>query len=302
MFLYGRTVLVAAIFVAGCTSAPEPAAPSRESLSRVPPIPKAAHVIVISADGLRPDAITPAVAPFLYELTRRSLYFPRAQTINPPLTMPAHASMLTGLDYPKHGVTWNDHAEGRIPHETIFSIAKRNGHSTAAIYGKVKIAYLIDADDVDFIFGEARAEASKPAAVIANIFADVWPQNRFGLTFIHLRDPDIAGHADGWMTPAYLAAVTRADSAIARIFATVEASGASDTTAIIITSDHGGIGRDHADARAGNMTIPWIAFGPGITAEIRDDAIRVYDTAAAALALLGLSLPPDADAKSPRLY
>src|SRR6267378_3240742 len=53
------------------------------------------HVIVISVDGLRADAIHKFHAPTIERLMREGRYSLTAQTINTSLTLPAHTSMLT---------------------------------------------------------------------------------------------------------------------------------------------------------------------------------------------------------------
>lgn len=55
------------------------------------------HVLIISIDGLRPDAIFQAPMPNLIALMQTSAYTLNAQTIFPSLTLPSHTSMLTGL-------------------------------------------------------------------------------------------------------------------------------------------------------------------------------------------------------------
>jgi phosphopentomutase len=63
---------------------------------------------------------------------------------------------------------------------------------------------------------------------------------------------------------------------------------------LIVTADHGGHGRIHGTDDPRDMTIPWILW----TAEIESgreltQPIRIYDTAATALAALGLVIPSD---------
>ena len=58
------------------------------------------NVLIVAADSLRPDRITPKIAPRLYELSQSGIAFDRAYT---PLarTFPAWVSILTG-NYPHH--------------------------------------------------------------------------------------------------------------------------------------------------------------------------------------------------------
>ena len=72
--------------------------------------------------------------------------------------------------------------------------------------------------------------------------------NDRALTFVHLPDTDVVGHAQGWMTPAYLTAVRKADTYVGRILDAIDRAGETAETMVVVTADHGGMGRDHGDA------------------------------------------------------
>src|SRR5689334_7434800 len=65
------------------------------------------HVIVISLDGTRPDAILQAETPNLQALATGGGVDWEATTVLPSATLPAHTSMLTGLSVEQHGVDYN---------------------------------------------------------------------------------------------------------------------------------------------------------------------------------------------------
>jgi arylsulfatase A-like enzyme len=105
-------------------------------------------------------------------------------------------------------------------------------------------------------------------------------------------EPDVAGHAGGWMKEGYLKAVLSADAAVGTIVDSIKKAGLWETTALIVTSDHGGSGTAHLDNTPENSTIPWICVGPRVRAGLAiARGVRVYDTAPTALALLGLPMP-----------
>ena len=60
------------------------------------PLPTADRVLIVSFDGLRPDAIAEADMVNVMSLMQSGAYTMSAQTIMPSLTLPAHASMLVG--------------------------------------------------------------------------------------------------------------------------------------------------------------------------------------------------------------
>ncbi|MGH7449160.1 MAG: alkaline phosphatase family protein, partial [Longimicrobiales bacterium] len=103
------------------------------------------HVIVVSIDGLRPDAIERFDAATLMRLMAEGAWSLEATTILPSITLPSHTSMLTGVEPEVHGVTWNSELmdiHGHVATPTIFAVAKQAGLRTAAFFSKAKFAHL----------------------------------------------------------------------------------------------------------------------------------------------------------------
>lgn len=88
-------------------------------------------VLLITLDTTRADHINEKVSPFLFEFSKKSIYFENCRT-PVPITLPAHASVLTGL-YPKnHKVRNNSSYKLKENIKTIQEILKENGYFTAA--------------------------------------------------------------------------------------------------------------------------------------------------------------------------
>src|SRR4030095_604564 len=103
------------------------------------------HVVLVSIDGLRPDAIAAFETPTLKRLIREGSSTLSASTILPSKTLPSHTSMLTGLTPDAHQVLWNTPASlrrksVRVP--TVFEIAREKGLQTAAFFSKSKFESL----------------------------------------------------------------------------------------------------------------------------------------------------------------
>lgn len=112
---------------------------------RTPIFDAAPHVILISIDGLRPDAIRRYGADNIQRLVDEGSYSFAATTITPSITLPSHTSMLTGALPAVHGITWNDNRvadRGRVPVPTIFQVAHEHGFATAAFASKGKFNHL----------------------------------------------------------------------------------------------------------------------------------------------------------------
>jgi arylsulfatase A-like enzyme len=250
----------------------------------------ASPLIVVSIDGLRPDAIDKANALTLKNLIARGTHFVEARTVRPSITLPAHTSMITGLNPEQHGVTWDHYrAEyGPIRHVTALEIVNRAGFHTIMIVAKEKLIHLNRPGSVDYF-----EKTDKDGSLVANAF-EVYVKNQGlpDLSFIHLPDPDSAGHVFLWNSPPYMAAVRDADNALARIIqAAKNASGGKEPT-VLVTADHGGFAFGHLADIDFNNKVPLIAFGEGIPADVtKDDAANVYDLAPTILEHFKLPIP-----------
>ena len=143
-------------------------------------------------------------------------------------------------------------------------------------------------------------------AVVAGLTAD-----HFSYTFVHYRNPDTAGHASGWGSDPYEAAVVTVSTYLGDLIDTIESDPVlAANTVLIVTSDHGGTDTGHgASTDEQNFTIPLFTWGAGVSPgadlyalnpdravpgdlQIPFDAaaqpIRNGDTGSLALGLLGL--------------
>ncbi len=252
------------------------------------------HVIVISIDGLRPDAIEKYGAKTLQRLIREGAYTLEAQTIYPSKTLPSHTSMLTGVPPEVHGIAFNDRQEGsgvvRVP--TMFELAKARGFSTAAFFSKAKFHHLVRPGSLDYWQGPSSNIGHWMATRTVPDAVDYMKHERPNLMFVHVGEPDFAGHTFGWMSFAYKWAVKRADGAVDTVLKAADKTYGRGNYTVIVTSDHGGHDRDHGSDDPRDMTIPWIAWGKGVQAGMAlSDSIRTMDTAATALWVLGIAEP-----------
>ena len=279
-------ILTAGLALAACggrvpTSPSGPVAPAP-----VIPVITNGKVVIISIDGLRPDAIQIAGAANIMALASRGSYTWGAKTIYPSNTLPAHISMLSGYAPDEHGVTWDDYlpSRGPIMVPTLFAAARAKGLRTAMVVGKEKFTTFRDTGACDTWVLAAPDDDDVAARVPTALGA------RPDLLFVHLPDVDLVGHAKQWMSADYLTAVRRADAAVGRIVAAL----GPDTT-VILTADHGGRPEGHGSDSPLDTTIPWVIAGPSTAkGRVLSTAILTTDTAATAAFVLGVSLQPDA--------
>jgi len=312
----------------------------------------AKYVIHISVDGLNPEwmqQVTSAgKAPTLQRLEHESAWTANARTdYTHTVTLPNHTSMLTGRPVLQpdgmpptvyHGWTINDvPALGATLHNTgnphvkyiasVFDVVHDAGLSTALFVSKDKFILYDQSynettgaanprgrDKIDRYFFQDDGPPAYSDGMNRQFLQDM-AANHYNYSFIHYRDTDSAGHAFGWGSPEYLQAVATVDGYLAQVLELVETDPQlAGHTAIIVNTDHGGVGTDHSEAdRAVNYTIPVFVWGAGasradlyaMNAQARTDPgdgrpdyvthgqpIRNGDTGNLALKLLGLGPIP----------
>lgn len=310
------------------------------------------HVIHISVDGLRGDLFRGLIEtqPGAFRTFTRlraegAVTFNARCDFSSSSTIPNHTSMLTGLplyaspkapEWQQHGYVINYTVPGDTLHDnglparykpSVFDRLHDRGRSTMMLASKEKFI-LFDRsygaehgapdaegvdhgrDKIDFALVKDGDSSLLLSVLIARMNED-FP----AYTFLHIFDPDAAGHLNGWGSLSWQLGVKHADSMIELLLAALELRPAlKATTALVITSDHGGgvPWWTHVDpAHWENYNIPVIIWGPGVpggvdahelfsnrrdpgTARPDNDAevppLRNGDTGNICLALLGL--PP----------
>jgi len=222
------------------------------------------HVVFVTIDGLRADAVKGDTTPTLWQLLGESEYSLDAKTVLPSRTLPAHLSLVSGVSPQRHSVTWNRYRPevGTVETDTLFLRFEREGLHTALFAGKRKLAHLAAPERIHHHEAwRARSDAEVMDRALAYL-----ERERPAFTLIHLPRVDRVGHAWGWMGGRQLRAVGEADAQVARLVATLRRLRAEERWTLLITADHGGRGSRHGSAREEDVTIPWIVWGDGVTA------------------------------------
>ncbi len=258
-------------------------------------MPPAERVLLFVVDGMRPDGMLQAGAPAMHALMARGAAALNAQTVLPSITLPTHMSMFHGVPPEAHGVFSNLYLlspEEQIP--GICEVVRGAKRHPAAFYtweqlrdlwrpGAIAYSSFID------IYGP---QGQGSDAAIAALAAEYIVQQRPDFTFIYLGETDEVGHKYGWMSAEYLAAIARADAAVARVLEQVEGAGLLEGSAVLVTADHGGLDHSHGSDTPENLTIPWILAGAGVKVGYTiHGPLRIFDTAPTIAHLLGLPIP-----------
>jgi arylsulfatase A-like enzyme len=240
--------------------------------------------VIVSVDGLRPDAIVKSDTPNIQALAARGAYTWEARTIMPSNTLPSHVSMLTAYPPEVHRILWDEYlpARGRLTVPTLFTAVRAAGMRSVMVVGKNKFDCFKDTGAVDvYVIATGDDDVATRAAAEA--------QAGFNVMFVHLPEVDLSGHSKNWMSAAYLDRVVHADQAVGRLL-----SALPWWTTVILTADHGGGSRanNHGSDAACDMTIPWVVSGPGTLRGYRlGTPVETTDTAATVAWVLGIDLP-----------
>lgn len=259
--------------------------------------PRAGHVVIVSLDGGKPAVMQQSPMPVTMALKQGGAATWVANTIFPSITLPSHTSMLTGVGPEKHKIDWNGWSpdKGVVGVPTIFTLAKKAGHTTAMFAGKEKFKHLEQPESLDkFVVPSDKSPAKEVAAEAAKYIVESKPE----LTFVHFPDSDTMGHKYGWGSAEQIQAFADEDVALKMLTDALEQAGIAKDTVIIITADHGGHDHTHGSRDPQDMNIPWIASGKGVKPGFEITApVTTYDTAATALWLLDVAIPADFDGK-----
>lgn len=281
-----RVPLLALLGALAC--APACAAPGKA------PVPLVDHVVVITVDGLRPDALAAAPAPNLQALLAGSVAG-EARAVEMPETLPSHVSMAAGVPPSVHGVTFNNDRNQELARDTIFNRVHDSGGRTGLYYGKTKLRMLAPRGSADIAYGNVIGQDQLGMiGRVAQRFVDDFDRQAFRLAWVQLREPDWEGHNFGWMSDRYLAALRAADAEVGRILAAIAASEHAAGTAVLLTSDHGGEGNSHHGGGTElSFRVPFACRVPGVAPRKLRDPVPLTAVAPTVLALLGLPALPD---------
>lgn len=238
------------------------------------------HVVVITVDGLRSDAILfagPENLPALHRLMSGPSTLNARTDPELTVTLPNHLALVTGRlaggegghawrgnETPKDGETLAQTAGEPVP--SMFQQAHRHGIHTAVLAGKSKLRLLPQS------WPElAEYQESKIPAELTTRLLEIWQQHASSLSLIHFRAADDAGHDHGWTLAKdspYLQAVAAVDQELQRILQTLDDdSKLGSRVVLILTADHGGGGPWKHHRRSDlwvNYVIPFLVWQPGL--------------------------------------
>lgn len=276
------------------------------------PAPKP-DVWLITLDTTRADALgaygrAPSPTPALDALAASGVRAEDAMTVA-PLTLPAHATMLTGLAPDRHGVRTNLAEPLSDALVTVPERLTEAGYRTGAVVGAVVLdasfgtaqGFSSYVDDFDPAAGPGRELLERRAPDVraaAERFLDSADERPMFLWthFFDAHQPHEAPEPFRSEQPdSYLAEVAAVDAEVGALVDAWRALGRGRALAILVVGDHGEGRSEHGELEHGlfvyrsTLRVPLLAVGPGMPAGGVDARLRsVLDVAPTLLAWAGL--------------
>ncbi|MDO5977354.1 alkaline phosphatase family protein [Flavivirga spongiicola] len=247
------------------------------------------HVVVIGVDAFSPDGLQKAKTPNINSLVQNGAATMHARGVFPTKSSPNWASMILGAGPEQHGITSNDWelVRANIPSTitddkgyfpSIFTVLrdqKGKGFKMGVFHHWKGYARLFNNDYVNEV------KHGKTTDETIDLATSFIKKEKPNFTFIHLDELDHEGHKYGHGTPQFYKEVEVTDTAIGNVINALKEAGIFEQSIIIVTADHGGLGKDHGEETMNELEIPWIISGPGIVKNKRIDVpVNTYDTAA----------------------
>ena len=279
------------------------------------------NVLLVTIDTLRADALGsyggPAATPHLDGLAAAGARFEFAHA-HAVVTLPSHASVLTGV-YPfEHGI--HDNAGYRLPDDslTLASMLRTEGFATGAFVGAFPLDSRFGLDNgfdvYDDRFGHAEGPsdftiAERPAeAVVAAAGAWIESQPDRWFAWVHLFDPHAVYRPPPpfdarYAVSPYHGEVAYTDHALGPL---LELAGASEErpTIVVVTADHGEALGEHGERTHGlfayesTLRVPLILAQVGRSSAVPEEGVvsaepvRHVDIVPSVLDALSLPAPP----------
>lgn len=272
----------------------------------------APSVLLVTLDTTRADHLGAyggprGVTPRLDELAERAVVFTRAYAVA-PMTLPAHASILTGRLPTRTGLRWNGDQKLAAAVPTLAERFRDGGYSTAAFVSAAVLdrAFGLDrgfsAYDAEVSGAASRWKAERPATETvrrALAWLAAQPADRPVFLWVHLFEPHDPYRppepfAGRFPKDPYSAEIAAADDALGPLFAT--ARFAPGSRAIVsVVGDHGESLGEHGEATHGillydsTLHVPWLLVAPGLAARKVELATSQVDLAPTLLGLAGVA-------------
>jgi arylsulfatase A-like enzyme/Flp pilus assembly protein TadD len=297
---------VSAFWGVSCRRGPDPAAIAGH------------NVLLITLDTTRADRIgaygyAKALTPTIDALAQKGALFEQAFA-QVPLTLPSHASIMTGRYPREHGIRDNARAALGSEHPTLAEMFRKNGYRTAAFVASFVLDSQFGVDRGFDIYSDDMGDQGRGSDPLhhqqpANIITDralEWlaaPADSPFFCWVHYYDahdpylpPPEFRSPDREMYDGELAFM---DTQIKRLLDWLNSRGQVDRTLVVIVGDHGESFNEHGEkghtnfVYETNLHVPMIFVHPGLVPAASNvtSVVEVVDVFPTILDLFGWDSP-----------
>jgi len=283
-------------------------------------------ILLVTLDTTRADHLgcygaAGDVTPAIDALARRGVVFVRAQSTS-PITLPAHASLLTGL-YPfRHGVRNNGMFALPRDTATLATLLGARGYRTGAFVSASVLTRRYGLDRGFEVYGDDLSKGSQaqrsmvPArrGEVTVAEAVAWleglPADAPFFCWVHLYDPHAPydppeAFRRRFPTNPYRGEIAYADAMVSRLVEAIERLGRGGATAIAVVGDHGEALGEHGEQthalllHQATLHVPFVLAAPGLPAGASVAApVSGIDLLPTLLEVVGAPAAPGVDGRS----
>jgi arylsulfatase A-like enzyme/Tfp pilus assembly protein PilF len=251
------------------------------------------NVLLVSVDTLRPDHLgcygyEHVQTPNIDMLASEGALFTDVSS-SVPLTLPSHATLVTGLYPPTHGIRDNGFMALGPEYVTLAEILRAEGYSTGGVIGAFVLDSRFGLDQGFDHYDDDLSEGRQPRRfAYTEINADVVTRKAVAwlrqarepfFAFVHYYDPHTTyeppqPYASMYRASPYDGEIAYTDQAIGRLFDFLKEQGLYDNMLIVFLSDHGeGLG-EHGEPAHGVLVYESTLKVPLIVRAPRDSHLR----------------------------
>ncbi|HSP13824.1 MAG TPA: sulfatase-like hydrolase/transferase [Thermoanaerobaculia bacterium] len=272
------------------------------------------NVVLITLDATRADHLGcygsgRGATPAIDRIAAQGVRFDQADSVV-PLTLPSHATILTGVLPQRHGLRTDGSGSLRLSFETLATVFSRRGFRTGAFVGSYLLDHRFGLGRGFGVYDDAVPRdpqalrsplmSERPAAAVTDAALAFMrgAGTRPFFAWIHLFDPHEPyappePFRSRFPSSPYDGEIAYADSQVARVIDYLNRAGLRNRTIIVVAGDHGeGLG-EHGEATHGlllyesTLRVPLIIAGPGIRQAVFKEAVSTADIAPTIAALAG---------------
>ena len=293
VFRRTAALLILSLFAAACRETPQ----------------RPLNVLFITLDTFRADRLganTPAIA----RLAREGVRFDAASS-SVPLTLPAHASLMSGLLPLHHGLRNNGIGTFPATRETLAALFSRRGYRTGAFVGSFILDHRFGLDrgfdryDDEIVRNVSDTSGTFDAERRGSEVVDralSWLQQNDARPFfawVHLYDAHAPYAPPSPYPQTYDGEIAYVDAQVGRLLAAVDRA----NTIIVIAGDHGESLGEHGELTHGlllyepTLHVPLIVRAPSLASRVVRTPVSTIDLAPTVASLAGVPFAKPVDGR-----